>query len=52
MWELTMKHEGTDVHPFFPMKSAGESYGKNLTSPTKLREDSKNFLVSLCCVSD
>lgn len=39
MWELTKKHEGTDVHPFIPTKSAGESQGKNLTSPMKLRED-------------
>lgn len=51
-WELMKKHKGTNVHLFIPTKSAGESQGKYLTSPIKLHEDRKNFLVSLCCVSD
>lgn len=38
MWEPTKKHEGTDVHLFIPTKAVGESQGKNLTSPMKLRE--------------
>lgn len=39
MWELTKKHEGADVHLLNLMKFAGESQGKNLTSPMKFRED-------------
>lgn len=39
MWELTKQYEGADVHLLNLMKSAGESQGKNLTSPMKFRED-------------
>lgn len=39
MWELTKKHEETNVHLSILMKYAGESQGKNLTSPMKLHED-------------
>lgn len=39
MWELMKKREGADVHLLNLTKFAGESQGKNLTSPIKFRED-------------